>query len=106
MKIKTGDKVRVMTGKYKGKEGKVTQTFPALNKIVVEGINQTVKHVKARGKQPGQRVTYNAPIRVDNVAVVGDDGKVGRVGATFIDKDGKKKKVRVLRAKARTTEIG
>src|SRR3989339_2182101 len=101
MKIKTGDNVRVMAGKHKGKEGKVIQTFPALNKVVVEGVNMTIKHVKARGKQPGQRVSYNAPLRADNVAVVGQDGKVGRVGATFVEKDGKKKKVRVLRVKTR-----
>lgn len=70
MKIKTGDLVRVLSGKHKGKEGKVTQAFPKLGMVVVEGVNQAVRHMKARGKQPGQRVTYNAPMRIEKVTVV------------------------------------
>jgi large subunit ribosomal protein L24 len=72
MNIKTGDKVRVMSGKDKGKEGKVTQVLPKLGMVVVEGINATVRHMKARGKQPGQRVNYNAPIRIEKVSRVSD----------------------------------
>ncbi|KKW30227.1 MAG: 50S ribosomal protein L24 [Candidatus Uhrbacteria bacterium GW2011_GWD2_52_7] len=105
MKIKTGDLVRVLTGKNKGKEGKVTQAFPKLNKVVIDGVNQTVKHVKKTANKPGQRVTYFAPIDASRVALV-IDGKVGRVGSTFITKDGKQTKVRVLRSKKNVTEIG
>ncbi len=106
MKIKTGDKVRVIAGKDKGKEGKVIQTFPARNLVVVDGVNQTVKHVKAKGKTaPGQRITFFAPLQVSRVAVVGEDGLKGRVGYSFITKDGKQKKVRVLRTKKGVTEL-
>ena len=70
MKIKTGDIVRVLSGKHKGKEGKVTQALPKLGLVVVEGVNETVRHLKARGKQPGQRITYNAPLRVEKVTLV------------------------------------
>lgn len=101
MKIKTGDTVRIMTGKDKGKEGKVTQVFPEMNKVVVEGLNQRVKHVKPRGNQAGQRVTYSGPIAASNVQLVGKDG-VGRVG--YATKDGKK--VRVLRHKKSAEELG
>lgn len=70
MKIKTGDKVRVLSGSDKGKEGKVTQVLPKLNMVVVEGVNNTVRHIKARGKQAGQKVNYNGPIRAEKVALM------------------------------------
>ncbi len=98
MKIKTGDLVKVTAGKDKGKTGKVLQVFPVLEKVVIEGINKSVKHLKARGKTPGQRVEYTAPIHSSNVKVLGKNGE-GRVGYKHIDKDGKKVKVRVLNTK-------
>ena len=70
MKITTGNMVRVMVGKDRGKEGKVVQAFPRLGLVVVEGIRSTTRHIKARGNQPGQKVSYNAPIRVENVTLV------------------------------------
>lgn len=107
MKIKTGDNVRVLAGKHKGKEGKVTQTFPTRGLVVVDGVNQTTKHIKAKGKGvPGQRVTFFAPMPASRVAVVGAGGVKGRVGYSFITKDGRKTKVRVLRTKKGITEIG
>lgn len=72
MKIKTGDKVRILSGKDKGKEGKVTQVLPKLGMVVVEGVNKTVRHLKARGKQPGQRVDYNGPIRAEKVSLISE----------------------------------
>ncbi|MFZ2681847.1 MAG: 50S ribosomal protein L24 [Patescibacteria group bacterium] len=72
MKIKTGDKVRVLSGKDKGKEGKVTQVLPKAGMVVVEGVNNTVKHIKARGKQAGQRVNYNSPIRSEKVSLISE----------------------------------
>lgn len=104
MKIKTGDMVRVMVGKDKGKQGKIVQVFPQLNKVVVEGLNQRVKHLKRRGNQAGQRITFSAPIDASNVQVVGKDGVAGRVRVAFTGKDGKK--VRVLKTKKGTEELG
>lgn len=108
MKIKTGDNVRVLAGKHKGKEGKVIQTFPSRGLVVVDGVNQATKHVKAKGKGvPGQRVTFFAPLPASRVAVVGEGGLKGRVGYSFVTKDdGRKQKVRVLRTKKGITEIG
>lgn len=99
MKIKVGDKVMVMAGKDKGKTGAITQVFPARGKVVVEGVNTAVKHLKRRGNQPGQRIEFNAPIDASNVSVVGKDGSTGRIGYKFLDKNGTKKKVRVLKTK-------
>ncbi len=109
MKIKTGDMVRIMVGKDKGKEGKVMQTFPDMGLVVVEGIRASTRHLKPRGqttktgeKAAGQRVSYNAPIRVDNVALV-QDKVAGRVGYK-VDADGKKE--RVLKTKKGAVTIG
>jgi len=109
MKIKTGDTVRIMVGKDKGKEGKVMQTFPDQGLVVVEGVRSSTRHLsakKTRGadgkKAEGQKVTFNAPLRVDNVAIV--SGKtVGRVGYQ-VTAGGQK--TRVLRVKKTVKEIG
>jgi large subunit ribosomal protein L24 len=98
MKIKSGDMVRILTGKDRGKTGKVVQVFPDLETLVVEGVNKSTKHLRKRGNQPGQRVEFNAPIHASNVAVVGKQGS-GRVGYKTIEAAGKKTKVRVLKSK-------
>ncbi|HLD17584.1 MAG TPA: 50S ribosomal protein L24 [Patescibacteria group bacterium] len=106
LKIKTGDTVRILTGKDKGKQGKVIQTFPALCKVVVEGMNVAVRHLRGRGNQPGQKVTFPAPMHVSNVqAVHPKTGMVGRVGWKVETREGKLLKVRVLRRKGTTEDL-
>lgn len=92
MKIKTGDKVRVTTGAAKGKEGKVTQVFPDLQRVIVEGINIRTRHLKGRGDKAGQKIEYTAPLHASNVQVIGKDGKPGRVGYKFLEKRVRKSK--------------
>ena len=79
MKIKKGDTVRVITGKDKGKEGKVLVTDAASSRIIVEGVNMTTKHQKPNGMNQGGIVHQEAPIHVSNVMLV-HDGKTTRVG--------------------------
>ena len=68
MKIRKGDNVKVIAGKDRGKTGKVTQAFPEIGKVVVEGVNTTVKHMKVRKQgEKGQRLEYSGPLAVDNV---------------------------------------
>lgn len=98
MKIKTGDNVQVTTGKDKGKTGKVLQVFPDLEKVVVEGVAKSFKHLKRRGKTPGQRVEFTAPIHISNVKVIGKNG-IGRIGYKKIEKEGASVKIRVLKTK-------
>ena len=95
MKVKVNDNVLVLTGKYKGKQGKVLKTYPTDGKVVVEGVNLVHKHEKARKANETSRiVTEEAPIDVSNVEVVCDKcGKVTRVAHTVIDG----KKVRVCK---------
>lgn len=106
MKIKTGDKVRVIAGKDKGKEGNILQVFPALERVVVEGINVMTRHLKKRGERAGQKIQFPSPLHVSNVQLISPkSGKAGRVGSKWIEKDGKRSKVRVLRVKGTTEDI-
>ena len=100
MKVHKGDTVLVISGKDKGAKGKVLQSYPTRNKILVEGVNRIKKHTKItttqRGAQSGGIVTQEAPIHVSNVMLV-HDGKAIRVGYK-VGEDGKK--IRVARGKA------
>ena len=106
MNIKTGDKVRVMAGKDKGKEGTVLQVFPKLERAVVEGVNIMTKHLRKQGNRAGQKIEFPSPIHVSNLQVVSaKTGKVGRIGYKRIEKEGKSTKIRVIRSKGQTEDI-
>ncbi|MEK7529746.1 MAG: 50S ribosomal protein L24 [Patescibacteria group bacterium] len=106
MKIKTGDNVKIINGKDRGKVGKVVQVLPQFEKIVVEGLNMMTKHLKKRGKQTGKKIEYASPVHVSNVALVLKDGKTaGRVGVSLTQKDGHTLKHRVLRRAGREEVI-
>ena len=71
MNIKTGDKVRVIAGKDKGKEGTVTKTIAAKDRVVIEGVNMIKKAQKASQANPqGGIVEVEAPIHVSNVMLI------------------------------------
>ncbi len=93
MNIKVNDNVLVLTGKYKGKQGKVLATSPKNETVVVEGVNLVHKHRKARKTNETSRiVTEESPIHVSNVEIVCDKcGKPTRVG--HMEVDGKKVRV-------------
>ena len=91
MRLKKGDRVRVISGKDKGKEGKILVSFPAENKVIVEGVSVASRHSKPTQANPqGGIVNQEAPIDISNVMLV-VDGKATRVG--FEVKDGKKVRV-------------
>ena len=91
MKIVKGDKVVVIAGKDKGKEGIVQAVYPKLNKVVVEGVNTHKKHQKPTQQNPeGTIVEMYVPIDASNVAIVDPKTKkASRVGYA-VDKDGNK----------------
>lgn len=71
MHIKKGDTVEMLTGKDRGKKGKVTQVFPNDARVVVEGLNKMTKNVRARSaNEKGQQVAFDAPIHVSNTILV------------------------------------
>ena len=96
LKIKKGDRVRVLTGKDRGKEGTVLRALPTEGKLIVEGVNTAKKHQKpTRVNQSGGIVERDMPIPVSNVAVLSPgDGRPTRIGYK-VQPDGTK--VRVCR---------
>ena len=73
MKVKVGDTVRIITGKDKGKSGKVIKTLKNENKVVIEGLNMVKKHSKPRNtNDKGGIFDVEAPIQVSNVKVITD----------------------------------
>ena len=92
-KIRRGDQVVVISGKDKGKTGKVLKVLPARSRIVVEGVGLVKKHQKPSGDQPGQIVTREAAIHISNVALW-NAAESRRVKVGFSrDEDGKKIRV-------------
>ena len=76
MKVKVGDKVKVLAGKDKGKEGRVLVTLKKKDRVVVEGINIVKKHLKpGRTNETGGILETENPIHVSNVKVVTEEKK-------------------------------
>jgi len=98
MKVKKGDTVLVIAGKDKGAKGKVIQSYPERNRVLVEGINRIKKHTKVsttqRGAKSGGIVTQEAAIHISNVMVVDGDNKPTKVGKR-VDDEGRN--IRVAR---------
>ena len=93
-KIKKGDRVIVLSGKDKGRQGDVIQALPREGKVVVEGINVHVRHTKpSQGDPQGGLKRGPAPMHASKVAHVTADGKATRV--RFETRDGKKVRVAV-----------
>ena len=90
MNFKTGDKVVVIAGKDKGKEGKIIKILKAESRVVVEGVNVVKKTTKANGQNPGSITEMEAPIHISNIMIIDPKTKTrSRIGHT-IDKKGKK----------------
>lgn len=96
LRIKKEDTVIVISGKDKGKKGRVLRTYPRENRVLVEGVNMVKKHAKPSQDNPqGGIVSQEAPIHASNVMLV--DPKTGeptRIGMKVLDNG---KKVRVAK---------
>ncbi|MDY2670148.1 MAG: 50S ribosomal protein L24 [Anaerovoracaceae bacterium] len=92
MKIKTDDTVVVISGKDKGKKGKVIKAMPKEHKIIVEGVNMQTKHAKQTRTTPAEIKHQEGPIDVSNVMYWDSEAKAGtRIG--YVVEDGKKFRV-------------
>ncbi len=82
MKIKKGDQVKIISGKDRGKRGKVLRVFPKLMKITVEKVNIAKRHIRPRKEgEKGERVEIPAPLDVSNAMLICSKcGKPTRVG--------------------------
>ena len=93
MNLKVGDKVVVIAGSSKGKEGKILRTLKNENKVIVEGCNIVKKHNKGNAQQTGGILEVEAPIHASNVMILDPKTKKPtRIGHT-IDKNNKKIRV-------------
>ena len=100
LKIRKGDRVKVIAGRSKGKVGDVLRVLPAESRVVVSGVNVIKRHTKPSRTGEGGIIEREAAIHVSNVALLHDD-KPTRVGFMFLE-DGRK--VRVARASGETLD--
>ena len=100
MNIKKNDKIKMLSGKDKGKSGKVLQVLPRESKVSVEGLNLLIKHLRPRRDgEKGQRIEFPAFINMANLALVCPKcGRPTRVGYKIVKSEGKAdKKFRVCK---------
>lgn len=101
--VKKGDSVRVLAGNSKGKEGKVLVVYPSDDRVIVEGVNMHIRHVKPSQLYPnGGRIDQEMSIHISNVQPLDSDGNPTRVGRRAIEDtdSGKRRWVRF----AKTTD--
>ena len=89
-KLKKGDRVIVLAGRDKGKEGEITRVIPTDRRALVSGINMVIRHTRQTQSDQGGRLSKEMPIELSNIALVDPkDGGPTRVGFKFLE-DGKK----------------
>jgi large subunit ribosomal protein L24 len=103
MHVKTGDEVLVIAGKDKGKRGKIRESRPADERVVVEGLNMIKRHTKSRGPgKPGGIIEREAALHASNVMLICPKcGRASRTGHRFLeetDHKGRPRKVRYCKA--------
>ncbi|MCG7624805.1 MULTISPECIES: 50S ribosomal protein L24 [unclassified Epibacterium] len=87
-KLRKGDKVVVLAGRDKGKEGTISSVDPKAGKAVVDGVNMAIRHTRQTQTSQGGRLPKALPIDLSNLALLDSNGKATRVG--FREEDGKK----------------
>ena len=87
LKIKKGDTVKVISGKDKGKTGKVLRVFPADRRVTIENINIHTKFQKSRrAGQPGTKISLPSPLPISKVMLMdSNSGSPTRVGFQYLD---------------------
>lgn len=94
MNLKVGDKVVVIAGSSKGKEGTIKKVLRKENRVIVEGVNIVKKHIKDNGQGNGGIIEVEAPIDRSNVSIIDPNTKKPtRIGHTM----NKDKKIRIAR---------
>ena len=92
--VKKGDMVELISGKDKGKTGKILAALPKDNRVIVEGVNMLTKHVKPSSEmQQGGRIKREGPVHVSNVLIYCLKCKRGRRAGKKILKDGSRVRV-------------
>ncbi len=85
-KLKKGDKVVVLTGRDRGKEGEIEKVLPKDGRAIVTGVNTVIRHTRQSQSSQGGRIPQPAPIQLSNLALVDPkEGGATRVGFKFVD---------------------
>ena len=79
-KIKKGDRVQIVAGKDKGRQGEVSQVFPQKNRLTVSGFNMVKRHTKPSQQNSGGIIEKEAPLAISNVMILDANDKPTRVG--------------------------
>jgi len=94
LQLKSGDLVQVITGKDKGKTGKILKIDRVKARVTVEGVNIVTKHVKGKGpEQPGRIDRFEAPIHYSNVLLYNEKSKRGERIRLQVNDDGSKSRI-------------
>ena len=93
-KLRKGDKVVVLAGKDKGKEGTISSIDPKANKAIVDGVNMAIRHTRQSQASQGGRLPKAMPIELSNLSYLDANGKATRIGF----KIEKEKKVRIAKS--------
>lgn len=101
MKIVKGDLVKVLSGKDKGKTGKVIEVIPKIHKVVVEGLNMHHRFEKKAGGKAGTQIAFPGSMAVSKVmAIDPKSGKPSRIGYTFLENGSKQRVYKAAQKKA------
>ena len=83
-KFKVGDTVKLITGKEKGETGQISKILKKQNKVIIDGLNMKIKHVKPKGNETvGEIIKISGPISISNIMICDKNGIAGRVGFKF-----------------------
>ncbi len=105
-RVRKGDRVVVLTGKDKGKNGEILRTLPRDGRVIVQGVNMVKRHTRPSQASAGGILEKEAPIHVSNVALIDPkDGKPVRVGVKIIDAGVKGEKPHKVRFARRSGEV-
>jgi large subunit ribosomal protein L24 len=92
--VRSGDRVQVIAGNYKGVKGQVLRVIPSKNQVVVEGVNMRKRHQAPSQANPeGGIVTFEAPIHVSNVMLIDPSNDEPSRYRNRIDTDGTKERI-------------
>ena len=96
LRIRKGDKVKVLSGKDRGKSGRVIHVYPSINRVLVEGVNMVKKHMRKSQQNPnGAVVNKELPIHISNLSLLDPtSSKTTRI-STLIAEDGSKQRAAV-----------
>ena len=106
LKVKKGDKVVVITGRDKGKQGEIIEAMPKENRVRVRGVNLVKKHQRQTATQAGGMREKEAPINVSNVMHVDPkSGEPTRIGYKFVGEGEARRKVRVAKKSGEQIDV-